>query len=186
MDAISVVAVFGGGIAAFFGYRLITDAIRVWGFMIGAALAAYLVTAIFKLPGSFNNITLPFAIALLVGGALGAVAAGPLEIVIIFFSGAALGVAVGSIAVPIIMRGPEIMLLTVGLALLTGLLAVRFQEVVLITTTSFLGALLIVYGVRNLSNIEVIPQVIIYFLVALFGAAAQYKTEHPDISLLGR
>jgi hypothetical protein len=124
-------------------------------------------------------------IAILVGGILGAVIAGPLSIVIIFISGTALGVALGELAFPLVSPGGENLLLTVILALATGLLAVRFQEVVLIVTTSFLGALMMVYGARNLVSIEILPTVILFFLIGFFGAAAQYKTEHPESSLLG-
>lgn len=185
MDPVSVLAVFGGAIATFFGYRLITDAIRIWGFVIGGAFFAFLATSMFHLPGSVSNITAPFLIAVIVGGILGAVIAGPLSIVIIFISGAFLGVALGEVVFPLVTRIPENMLLTVVLALITGLLAVGFQEVVLIVTTAFVGALLMVYGARNLVSIEILPAVIVFFLIGFLGAAAQYKTEHPESSLLG-
>lgn len=185
MDPVSVLALFAGGIAAFFGYRLITDAIRVWGFFIGAALFGFVAINVFHLPGGLTNITLPLFIAALVGGILGAVVAGPLSIVIVFISGSALGAVVGEVGYPLINKGVEVMLITVVLALFTGLLAVKFQEVVLIVTTAFIGALLMVYGARNLMSIEILPTVILYFLIGFLGAAAQYKTEHPETSLLG-
>ena len=186
MDPLSILALFVGGVAAFFGYRMITDAIRVWGFFIGAALFVFLAMNVLHLPGSLTNITVPLFIAFLVGGVLGAVVSGPLSIVIIFISGTALGVALGEIAYPIVSRGPENMLITVVLAIVTGLLAVKFQEVVLIVTTAFLGALAMIYGARNLMSIEILPSVIAFFLIGFIGAGAQYKTEHPDSSLLGR
>jgi hypothetical protein len=186
MDPVSILALFVGGVAAFFGYRLITDAIRIWGFIIGAALFVFVATNVFHLAGSLTNITLPMGIAALAGGILGAIAAGPLSIVIIFISGMALGIALGEVAFPYLSRGPENMLITTVLALFTGLLAVKFQEVVLIVTTAFLGALAVIYGARNLMSIELLPAVIAYFIIGFLGAAAQYKTEHPDSSLLGR
>jgi hypothetical protein len=183
MDPISILALFVGGIAAFFGYRLITDAIRVWGFFIGAAFFAFLAMNVLHLPGSLNNITLQLFIAFLVGGIFGAIISGPLSIVIIFISGTALGAALGEIAYPLVSRGPENMLITVILAVITGLLAVKFQEVVLIVTTAFLGALAMVYGARSLMTIEILPSVVAFFLIGFVGAAAQYKTEHPESSL---
>ena len=185
MDPIPVLALFAGGIVAFFGYRLITDAIRIWGFVLGGVFGAYLATNVFHLPGSISDITIPFVIAILAGGILGALIAGPLSIVIVFISGAALGVALGEVAFPFVTRGGENLLLTVVLALITGLLAVGFQKVVLIVTTSFIGALMMVYGARNLMSIDLLPSVILFFLIGFLGAAAQYKTEHPEFSLFG-
>lgn len=185
MDPIAILAIIAGAIACFFGYRLVTDAARVWGFIILGAFAVFVALNIFKLPGSLFQPTLPLILIFFIAGVVGALIAGPLSMVIIFISGTALGAAIGEVILPMIPTMRENMLITVILALISGLLAVGFQELTLIVTTSFVGAMMIVYGGSRLAEIDTLPLVIIAFVLGFAGAASQYKTEHPDTSLLG-
>jgi hypothetical protein len=184
MDPIAIAVIFLGGVVCFFGYPLINSAIRVWGFVVGGIFLVILAIGLAHMPGSLTQITLQMGIVFVIGGVIGALAAGPLSAVIIFLSGMALGALIGSYAYPLVTRGQENTLLTVILALATGLLAVRFQEVVLIVTTAFVGAVMVIYGVRLVSNVDSLPLVIVFFLMVLFGAAAQYKSVHPESSLI--
>jgi hypothetical protein len=186
MDPIALLAVIVGGIACFFGYRLITDAIRIWGFVILGAFAVLVATSALGLPGSLTQPSVQMIAVFVVAGVVGALIAGPLSVVIIFISGMALGAAIGEVGLPLIPGVRENMLITVTLALVTGVLAVGFQEITLIVTTSFVGAMMVAYGGSKLAVIEILPLVILSFVLGFFGAAAQYKNEHPDSSLMGR
>lgn len=185
MDPIAFLAMFAGGVICFFGYPMIHSAIRVWGFLLAGVGAVLIALGVFHIPGSLTQLTLPMGVAFVIGGVIGALIAAPLSMVVIFFSGTALGALAGIYAYPLIARAPESTLLTVILALITGFLAVSFQEVVLIVTTAFVGALMLVYGARTLMHIEILPLLGIFFLIGFFGAAAQYKSIHPTSSLLG-
>jgi hypothetical protein len=184
MDPIAIVSIVLGGLICFFGYTMIHSAIRAWGFFIGGVFFVVLAVGLFKMPGGINSLTPQMGIVFAVGGVVGALIAGPLSAVIVFLSGMALGFFLGNYAFPLITRGQEITLLTVGLALATGILSVAFQEVVLIVTTAFVGAVMVVYGAFLVASIEALPAVIVFFLLGFFGAAAQYKSAHPESSLL--
>lgn len=185
MNPMTVVAIFAGAVLCFFGYPIIHSAIRVWGFIIGGVFITFFAVTVLRIPGGLSEPTVQMGIFFVVGGAIGALIAGPLSILIIFLSGTALGAVIGMYAYPYFIRGQESMLLTIGLALITGFLSVRFQEIVLIVTTSFIGALLVIYGARELSALEMLPAAGLFFLIGFFGAAAQYKSLNPRSSVLG-
>lgn len=179
MDPMAIAILFVGIVISFFGYPLVQSAIRVWGFLVVGVFAMWVALGLFHIPGTMTQPSIQMGIAFLVGGVIGAILAKPLSIVLIFMSGTVLGVALGSYLYPLVTRNPEILILTIGLALVTGGMAVRFQEAVLITTTAFVGALMIVYSVDRLTRLDTIPALIVFFLAGLFGAAAQFKSEHP-------
>ncbi len=184
MDPLAILIVFLGGLICFFGYTMIHSAIRAWGFFIGGVFFVILAIGLLKMPGGINQLTPQMGIVFVVGGVIGALIAGPLSAVIVFLSGMALGFFLGNYVYPFVSRGQESTLLTVVLALGTGFLSVKFQEVVLIVTTAFVGAVMVIYGARLLAPLEVLPAVIVFFLLGFFGAAAQYKSAHPESSLL--
>ena len=184
MDPIAFLAIVAGGVICFFGYPMISSAIRVWGFIIAGVGAVLVAVGLFHIPGSLTQVTPQMGVVFVVGGIVGALIAGPLSIVIIFISGTALGALIGGYGYPIVTRGQENTLLTVVLALITGMLAVRFQDVVLIVTTAFVGAALMIYGAMAMSSLEMLPALGIFFLAGLFGAAAQYKSINPGSSLM--
>jgi hypothetical protein len=181
MDPMTLVILFVGIIICFFGFPLIQSAIRVWGFFVVGVFVMWIAMTLFHV-GTLTHPTLQMGIAFLVGGVIGAILAKPLAIVLIFMSGTVMGVAFGSYVYPLVTRNPEILILTIGLALVTGAMAVRFQEAVLITTTAFVGALMIVDSVPKLTYMDPIPTLILFFVAGLFGAAAQFKSEHPDVA----
>jgi hypothetical protein len=183
MDPIAFLAIVAGGIICFFGYPMINSAIRVWGFLILGAAFVLVAVGLFHIPGSLTQITPQMAVVFIVGGIVGVLVAGPLSILIIFLSGTALGALIGIYGYPLVTRGPENTLLTVALALMTGLLAVRFQDVVLIVTTAFVGAAMMIYGAMAMSSLEMLPAMGLFFLAGLFGAAAQYKSINPGASI---
>jgi hypothetical protein len=183
MDPIAFVAIVIGGIICFFGYPMINSAIRVWGFMIAGAGAVLAAVGLLHMPGSLTHITLQMGVVFVVGGIVGALVAGPLSILIIFLSGTALGALVGIYGYPLVTLGQENTLLTVGLALATGLLSARFQDIMLIITTAFVGAAMMIYGAMHLANIDMLVAMGLFFLAGLFGAAAQYKSINPGTSL---
>ena len=180
MDPIAIIALFFGAVICFFGYPMIHSAIRVWGFLTGGVFVTLLAIGLFKMPGGLSQLTLQMGITFLVGGILGAIAAGPLSALIIFLSGTALGWMLGAYVYPYIFHKPEITILTVGLALFTGLISVRFQEVAMICTTAFVGGLMLAYGATLVMSIEPLWLAIFFFLCVFFGAAAQYKSVHPE------
>jgi hypothetical protein len=182
MDPIAIIALFFGAVICFFGYPMIHSAIRVWGFLPGGVFVTLIAVGLFKMPGGLNQLTLQMGITFLAGGIIGAITAGPLAILIIFLSGTALGWLLGAYIYPFLTHRPEVTILTVGLALLTGLLSARFQEVVMIVSTAFLGALMFAYGANLTMRIEILPLSILFFLFLFFGAAAQYKAIHPETS----
>ena len=184
MDPTPFIAVFLGAVICFFGYPMIHSAIRVWGFLTGGIFVTAVAIALFKMPGGLNQFTVPMGITFAAGGILGALVAGPLSAVIIFLSGAAMGWMLGAYAYPLLSRGAEITILTVSLALIVGLLAARFQEVVLIIGTSFIGAVMVIYGAQMVMPLEMLWLAILFFLFVFFGAAAQYKSIHPETSWL--
>lgn len=184
MDPIAFVAVVAGAIICFFGYPMINSAIRVWGFVVAGVGAVLIAVGLLHMPGSLTQLTPQMAAVFILGGIVGAILAGPLSILIIFLSGMALGALAGAYGYPLVARGQESTLLTVILALATGLLAVRFQEIVLIITTAFVGAAMMIYGARAMTSLEILPAVALFFLASLFGAAAQYKSVNPGSSLL--
>jgi hypothetical protein len=180
-------AVFFGALICFFGYPMIHSAIRVWGFIVGGAFALVIAMAVFKIPGSIDWLTPQMGIAFGVGGILGAIIAGPLSIVIIFLSGLALGFVVvtyGYPFVPFIKHNQDVTLWAIAAALGTGLLSIRFQEVVMIVTTALVGAAAFIYGANKLMRIDPILLALAFFLALFFGAASQYKSVHPESSLL--
>jgi hypothetical protein len=184
MNPIVIVALFFGAVICFFGYPMIHSAIRLWGFLTGGVFLTVIAVGLFKMPGGLTQLTLQMGITFLVGGVLGAIAAGPLSALIIFISGTAMGWMLGAYVYPFLTHRPEITIMTVSLALITGLLSVRFQEVVMILSTAFIGALMLGYGTSLVMSIDALPLAIVFFAFMFFGAAAQYKSVHPESSWL--
>ena len=182
MDPIAFLAIVVGGVLCFFGYPMINSAIRVWGFFITGVGAVLFAVGLLHVPGSLTQLTVQMGVFFVVGGVIGALIAGPLSVLIIFLSGSALGALIGSFGYPLITSGQENTILTIGLALVTGLLAVRFQDIVLIVTTAFVGAAMMIYGVITLSNLGMLPAMGLFFVAGLGGAAAQYKSIDPGTS----
>lgn len=179
MDPVGILAIFVGGVVCIFGYRIFQDALPLWGAVTGAAFSVYLSTIFYPLPGGVLQITVPQAVAAGIGALLGLLMARYIPFVIVFMTGAVLGGLLANFTYPLLMRGQTSLVVVILAAAVAGLLAVRFQELVMIVATAFLGALGLVYGIYLLVNMDVIWLAIIFFILGFGGAAAQYKDAHP-------
>ncbi len=190
MDPLAIVEIFIGGVMAFMGYRLFVDVLRLWGFIIGGIIGI-IVTWLFRIPAVMNlfsitiplandhvTVTLTMAIGFVVLGVIGAIFANRIKVLIAFMIGFGAAYAVGSFLYNM-FTGSTSLLLALGFGAVIGLLGVRWEEVVLIVSTSFLGAAAIVFGLLTiLSGMNNIIATILFFLAGFFGAAAQYRDAH--------
>ncbi len=168
-----IIAIFIGGVMALTGYRLFLDVLRLWALLIVGAFGAYISTFFAPAPNPFQ-VTLPLALGFFIAGILGAVFAQPLKGVILFLSGAMLGILLGTAGLALISQPPNL-IVAMALAVVFGLLAVKFDEIVLIISTSFVGSAMIYYGISQVLPLNPIIYALIFFIVGFFGAAAQYR-----------
>jgi hypothetical protein len=173
MDPIAVVAIFVGGVTAFTGYRMFLDMLRLWALLVAGVFGALVVILAVPSAGGQFHVSVPLAVGFAIGGIAGAILANPLKVVIVFLTGFLAGALVGTVGYNMI-TGTSNLLLTVGLGAALGVVAIRFEDVVLIVSTSFLGAAAAMYGLTILMTIDRLIAIIIFFLVGFFGAAAQY------------
>jgi hypothetical protein len=190
MDALAVIEIFIGGVMAFMGYRLFVDVLRVWGFLIGGIIGVF-VTLLLRLPGWINLfafklpladeivvVTLSMVIGFVVFGALGAVFANRIKVLLAFMIGFGAAYAVGSFLYNMLTGGSNL-LLALAFGTVIGLLGVRWEEVVLIIATAFLGSAVFIFGIMGIiPGINNIIATILFFLAGFFGAAAQYRDAH--------
>lgn len=179
MDPVAIILLFVGAVVCIFGYRIFLDALPLWGAVVGGAFAVYVSTLFYPLPGGLLQMAGPQLIALAIGVVLGLVLARFVPFIIVFITGAAMGGMVTSVGYPMLMRGQSNLVVVVLVAAAAGVLAVRFQEVVMIVSTAFAGALGVVYGVRLIANLDMIWLVLLFFALGFGGAATQYKDAHP-------
>jgi len=190
MDPVAIVAIIVGGVMAFTGYRLFVDVLRLWGFLIVGVIGAIagsllfrggiaLFTVILPLSSGVVVATLPMLIGFVVFGVIGALLAKPLKVVIAFLIGFYAAYAAASLLYQMFLHSSNL-LLALGIGAVIGLLAVRWEEVVLIVSTSFLGSAAVIFGLLSvLPGTNNIIATIIFFLAGFFGAAAQYRDAHP-------
>lgn len=190
MDPVAVVAIFVGGVMAFMGYRMFLDVLRLWGFLIVGAVGGIIGSLLFPgatplfqfglpLTSDAIRLTLPLGIGFLAGGVVGVIMAHPLKGVIAFLTGFIAAYEAATFLFHMITGGTSL-LIAVGLGALVGLLAIRWEEVVLIVSTAFLGSAAAIYGVTTLlPSLNNLIATIIFFLAGFFGAAAQYRDAHP-------
>lgn len=179
MDPLAIILLFVGAVICIFGYRIFQDALPLWGAVVGGAFAVYVSTLFYPFPGGVLQVTVPQLVALAIGVALGLVLARFVPFIIVFITGAAMGGLVTSVGYPILMRGQSNLVVVVLAAAAAGFLAVRFQEIVMIVSTAFAGALGVVYGISLLTSLDVIWLVLLFFALGFGGAATQYKDAHP-------
>jgi hypothetical protein len=177
-QTIPVIAIFIGGVIALTGYRLFTDVLRLWALLISGAFGAFIVTRFYPLPPGPFQFTLPLAVGFLVAGVLGVLLAHPLKGLILFLSGAMLGGLIGTEGYFLLTQREE-PLLAISLVVAFGLLAIKFEDFVLIVSTAFVGAAGVVYGVLQLLNMEPIVAVIVFFATGFLGVWMQYRDAHP-------
>ncbi len=190
MDPIAIVEIFLGGLLAFLGYRLFVDVLQLWGFIIGGIIGVVL-TWLLRVPGWMTLftarlplvngsyvVTLSIVIGFVVMGALGAIFANRIKVMIAFTIGFVAAYGVGSFLY-VVFTGASNLLIGLGAGAVIGVLGVRWEEVVIIVSTAFLGAAAAVVGILAiLPGTNNIIATILFFMVGFFGAAAQYRDAH--------
>ncbi len=190
MDALAIIEVFLGGVMAFAGYRLFVDVLRVWGFLIGGIIGI-LFTFLLRIPaisnlfavrlplgGGLLNVSLTLLIGFVVFGALGAIFANRIKVLLAFMIGFGAAYLVWSFLYNM-LTGTTSLLLALAIGAVIGLLGVRWEEVVLIVSTAFLGGAVLIFGIMGIiPGINNIIATILFFLGGFFGAAAQYRDAH--------
>jgi hypothetical protein len=168
MSGMSMIYVLFGILACFMGYSMFRDMLPLWGFLLGGYIAFILFPAIFKAQA---HSLLYQGIAFGVGGIIGAAIATPLYFIIIFLSGAALGMVFGvmigslidvgglssikqmmsflSMTFPPIPRTVAQFVSMAVLGVITGGTAINFQKFMIISSSSFLGAFAIATGLSG-------------------------------------
>jgi hypothetical protein len=168
MSGESMVYVVFGILACFMGYSMFRDLLPLWGFLLGGYIAFILFPSIFKAQaGSL----LYKGIAFGVGGIIGAAISTPLYFIIIFLSGAALGMVFGvmigslidvgginsvkqmmsflSMTFPPIPQTITQFAAMIVLGGITGGVSINFQKFMIIASSSFLGAFSIATGLSG-------------------------------------
>jgi hypothetical protein len=131
---------FLGIVECFFGYRLLKLVLGVTGFIIGGLLCARIVYE------SIGNHPVIAIIAGLVGGTIGS------SLMIVFFVfglfvlGAALGFLIGG-AISASILGSAYPAIAIPLAIVGGFVTISKHKSVIIISTSFIGAYLIVFSI---------------------------------------
>lgn len=164
-----IVMVVLGIAACFAGYSMFRTMLPLWGFLLGGWIA-YTLAPTFA--GAQFADTLLFRIgSFVIGGLIGAIISIPLYFVIIFLTGAALGMLMGIIVGAIIDVGgiatasqvntlasmsfppmPQTalqFLLMVVFGLILGGIAISFQKFMIIASSSFIGAAAIISGLTG-------------------------------------
>ena len=142
----ALVLIVVGAIACFAGYRVFRTLLALQGFVAGVIIWLALANGLTLAPGQETLVRLIFA---LVGGLIGASLAMFLYTVAVFLSGAALGILIAN---SLAINSGEVtrLVLIVLLALAGGIVALVFQKLFIVISTSFVGALLIVSGLYRL------------------------------------
>ncbi len=171
-----------GAIQCFFGYRIFKFVLGFTGFILGGVLAGAIA---FSLSGE----ELVALLAGLVGGLVGAGLLAALYYLGVFFIGALLGVTLGAalLALADVSPGPVLLLIS---GVLVGALALAFQKLLIIASTSFVGSWGVVTGVAHFisSDIDLLNQdplfpspdtrlylIVVWIVLALAGVLVQYR-----------
>ncbi|KAG6580132.1 uncharacterized protein IUM83_15720 [Phytophthora cinnamomi] len=148
---LAAIAVLGGGVVCLAGYRLFRPTVFCCAFMIGGLFVAGIVETAFA---SMSWMPTASWIAFAVGGVIAGVVVLMLYSASIFLAGAAGGVMLAfsintSVGTKIYPENPDVILvvLAVLLGICGGLLALKLEKPVLITTTAIVGATVCVWGV---------------------------------------
>ncbi|POM63845.1 Hypothetical protein PHPALM_20705 [Phytophthora palmivora] len=148
---LAVAAVLGGGIVCLAGYRLFRPTVFCCAFMVGGLFVAGIVETAFS-----SEDWMPTAswIGFGIGGVITGVFVLMLYSASIFLTGAAGGVMLAfsintTVGTKIYPSNPDVILvvLAVVLGIVGGLLALKLEKPVLITTTAIVGATVCVWGV---------------------------------------
>ena len=153
MNAFIVVVGLFGLFECFWGYRLFNITLRIFGFLLGAAVGSGLGL------GFTNGNAIAAIFAGLLGGVILSVIIVALRKLGIFMIGACLGLLVGSLFA---LAGLNHILVFVMLAIAGGILAVVMDKLMIILSTAIGGAWLAVFGIANLfiGNANFLPNLV--------------------------
>jgi len=140
LNTISGFAFFIGVIECFFGYRMLKLVLGVTGFIIGGLLCARIVYE------TIGNHPVMAIIAGLVGGTIGSSLTIVFFVFGLFILGAALGFLIGG-AISASILGSAYPAIAIPLAIVGGFVTISKHKSVIIISTSFIGAYLIVFSV---------------------------------------
>lgn len=196
-----IVMVVLGIAACFAGYSMFRSLLPLWGFLLGGWIAYTLAPTFFGAQAD----TLIFQIgSFVIGGLIGAIISIPLYFVIIFLTGAALGMLMGVVVGAIVDVGgiataPQInalasmsfppmpttalqFLLMVVFGLILGGLAISFQKFMICASSSFIGAAAIISGLTGpiaLTSSTMVGRnaimMIGWILIAFLGVFIQFR-----------
>ncbi len=175
------VSIIVGVVECFWGYRFFRPIISIYGFIGGFLLVYWLVY------NNLQNIPLSVTIGLIIGGIMGLIVVNLLYKVIFFVWGAMLGGFLGYIAYNVLTISIEPYILPIIFGLCLALIAVKYTKGIIILTTAFTGAEIIVQSIFFLSNnyknifekqnfFFYISQYLIFtIIISITGVLYQYK-----------
>jgi len=152
------------------GIMLLRSYSRLGGLLLGGLFAAEIAFRAYKAPEAYA-LYVPIA-AFLVGGLIGALIAYPLRMLFVVLTSCVMGAVVGMIAGLVISQGGATykvvnsifsmnstynnlqILLMLAFAMLAGLLAIRFEGMMTMASTAFVGAFLLLLGLADLFGAE--------------------------------
>jgi hypothetical protein len=201
MSGESMVYVAFGVLACFMGYSIFRDMLPLWGFLLGGYIAFILFPSIVK---SQADSLLYQGVAFGIGGVIGAIIATPLYYVIIFLSGAALGMVFGvmlgslidvgginsvkqmmsflSMTFPPVPQTITQFAAMIVLGGITGGVSINFQKFMIIASSSFLGAFSMATGLSaTLSRLSATAMgrgavmLISVLIIGLIGMFVQFR-----------
>ncbi|TYP95433.1 protein of unknown function (DUF4203) [Fodinibius salinus] len=174
-----------GALQCFFGYRIFKFILGLTGFLIGGVLAG-------AMGYSFAQEKAFALLAGLAGGFIGATLMVMLYYVGIFLIGALLGGFLGTVLYAVAESNPEPAVLLI-LAVITGVIALISQKLMIIVSTGFGGAWLVVIGIASLtteivdlSNFDQIFSsggsylyaiILCWLTLGIVGVIVQYRSE---------
>lgn len=183
----AAIFILAGILNCFVGYRIIKVILGVWGFILGISLVSALIN---WLNIESQGVSL---IAGLLGGVIGILLMIYLFRVGIFIIGAIFGYTLGALLMSAFGVQPETILLILAAAL-GGVIALWLQRPMIILSTAFSGAWLIILGIAHLAGIQfnimkllqqptLLKQAdiqfyimfFLWFLLSLVGTAVQFK-----------
>jgi len=183
----AAIFILAGILNCFVGYRIFKIILGIWGFILGFILATALVSWL-----GIENQGVEL-IAGVVGGIIGVFIMIKLFQVGIFIIGAIFGYTLGALLIAAAGYQPDTVLLALA-AILGGIIALLLQRPMIILSTAFSGAWLVILGVAHLAGtpfdlIKVLQQpdllrhadvqfyimFFLWILLSIVGAGVQFK-----------
>ncbi|MBN1163162.1 MAG: TMEM198/TM7SF3 family protein [Candidatus Krumholzibacteriota bacterium] len=168
-QGLAALAIVFGIVSCFWGYRIFKIVLGIFGFILGAYLAG---TAGVHFTGGWGLIALSMG---LVGGLIGGALVTVLYFAGVFLVGSLSGWVIGALLLGCVFPGLNLVFLVI-LALAGGILALVFQKMLLIISTSFLGSWYLISGAYFFMGSGYTPLIIFNypFCVTVAGGEANY------------